>query len=125
MKTGISKWIRTFLGLFLIIYALNQFLHFYPSGYGKMPEDARKFLDAVVMYLPFLYLFEMAIGALLILNKWTAFILIALFPLSVSFLIFMYTNQDISESWPALVVGILNAFLLFDNWERYKPLFED
>lgn len=124
MNTSTSKWLRVSLGLFLIVYALNQFLHFFPAGYGKMPEGALHFIDAVVIYLPFLYVFEMIIGLCLVLNKWSAFILIVLFPLTVSFLIFMYANEDLSETWPALVVALLNVILLFEHKEKYKPLLE-
>ena len=123
MKGNLSKWGRIFLGIFLIIYALNQFLHFLPTSYGQMPEDARNFLDAVVMYLPILYIFEIIIGLFLIFNKWTAFILIVLFPLSVSFLIFMFANGELAITWPALVVAALNVILIVNNRERYKTLF--
>lgn len=115
--------LRIVLGLFLIVYALNQFLHFFPTSYGNMPEDARDFIDAVVIYLPFLYVFEILIGLLLIFNKWTAFILILLFPLSVSFLIFHFSNKDMMEMWPALVVALLNVILLLNEKEKYIPLF--
>jgi hypothetical protein len=123
MKGDLSKWGRIFLGIFLIIYAFNQFLHFLPTSYGQMPEDARNFLDAVVMYLPILYIFEIIIGLFLILNRWTAFILIVLFPLSVSFLIFMFANGELAITWPALVVATLNVILIVNNRERYKTLF--
>ncbi|HRW98364.1 MAG TPA: hypothetical protein P5280_02685 [Cyclobacteriaceae bacterium] len=124
MKSAASKWMRILLGAGLVLYALNQFFHFLPSGYGKMPEEARYFIDAVYMYLPFLYMLEILIGLLLIINKWTAFILIVLFPLSVSFLIFTYANQDLAETWPALAVAVLNLALLFSYKEKYLPLFE-
>lgn len=124
MKEDMAKWLRIVLGVFLIGYALNQFFHFLPTGYGKMPEDARNFIDAVVMYLPLLYAFEMVIGLLLILNKWTALILIALFPLSLSFLIFMFANKDVSETWSGLVVALLNVILLYYYKDKYKTLLE-
>lgn len=120
MKKSLSKYGRILLGAFLVIYALNQFFHFFPSGYGKMPEDARNFIDAVVMYLPMLYLFEIVIGLLLILNKWSTLLLIVLFPLSLSFLIFMFANQDFSETWPALFVGILNIILIINDREKVR-----
>ncbi len=124
MKPTLSKWLRIFLGLFLIVYPLNQFLHFLPSGYTEMPEDARDFLDAVVMYLPLLYMLEIITGLFLIFDKWSAFILVVLFPLSVSFLIFTFANQDLSETWPALLVAGLNITLLTLGREKYKPLFD-
>ncbi len=124
MKDYVSNALRILLGIFLIGYALNQFLHVIPSGYGEMPEDARSFIDAVAIYLPFLYGFEILIGILLIINKWTPFILIVLFPLSISFLIFTYTNKDLSETWPALIVAVINVLLLYHYQEKYKPLFD-
>lgn len=126
MKTdkNISKALRVILGLFLIVYALNQFLHFLPSGYGDMPVNARDFLDGVAIYLPYLYMFEIIIGLFLIFNKWTSFILIVLFPLSLAFLMFVFSNGDMSKIWTALVVGVLNIILLLNRSEIYKPLFK-
>jgi putative oxidoreductase len=124
MKTKMARGLRIFLGIFMIGYALNQFLHVFPTGYGEMPESARNFIDGVAIYLPALYVFEMLIGLFLILNKWSAFIQIVIFPLSMAFLIFMFANQDISETWPALVVAAINIFLLLNDWEKYRPLFE-
>ncbi|WP_100614333.1 hypothetical protein [Confluentibacter citreus] len=123
MNSNVFKWARIVLGLFLIVYALNQFLHFLPTSYGQMPEDSMYFIDAVAIYLPYLYIFEIIIGLLLVINKWTPFIVIVLFPLSVSFLIFNMTNNDISKFWPAIVVAFLNIFLLINNSKKYKPLF--
>lgn len=123
MNSNAFKWARIILGLFLITYALNQFLHFLPTSYGQMPEDSMYFIDAIAMYLPYLYIFEIFIGLLLVINKWTPFIIIVLFPLSVSFLIFNMTNNDISKFWPAIVVAFLNIMLVIDNSKKYKPLF--
>jgi hypothetical protein len=109
--------------VFLIVYALNQFLHFIPSTYGEMPENTKDFIDAVAIYLPYLYILEMLIGLFLIFNKWSAFILIVLFPLSISFLLFNLTNNDITKIWPGLIVAILNVFLIINNKDNYKSLF--
>lgn len=124
MKTKIANGLRIFLGVFMIGYALNQFFHVFPTGYGQMPESARAFIDGVAIYLPALYVFEMLIGLFLVMNKWTPFIQVVIFPLSVSFLIFTFANQDIIETWPALVVAVINIFLLLNDWEKYKPLFD-
>ena len=124
MKTNnFSKWARTFLGLFLIVYAANHFLHFIPFTYGQMPENTRMFIDAVAEYLPFLYILEILIGLFLIFNKWTAFIYIVLFPLSISFLMFTIINNDLNNMWPAWIVALLNFGLMFNHREKYKALF--
>lgn len=124
MKTDIKnvQWFRIILGLFLIVYALNKFFHFIPSSYGQMPEHAKDFLDSTVIFLPYLYIVEIIIGLLLILNKWSALLYIVLFPLTISFLIFSFTNKDFSDMWPALIVAVLNIILLFSVKEKYKPL---
>lgn len=124
MKTDIknAQWFRIILGLFLIVYALNKFFHFIPSSYGQMPEHAKDFLDSTVIFLPYLYIVEIIIGLLLILNKWSALLYIVLFPLTISFLIFSFTNKDFSDMWPALIVAVLNIILLFSVKEKYKPL---
>ncbi|WP_242202670.1 DoxX protein [Aestuariivivens insulae] len=122
-QSPVSVWFRLILGLFLIFYALNQFFHFIPFTYGEMPENTRDFIDAVVGYLPYLYIFEIIIGLLLVFNKWTPFILIVLFPLSISFLIFNLSDNDFSKTWTALIVAVLNVVLLLHYKEKYKPLF--
>ncbi|WP_242134521.1 DoxX protein [Aestuariivivens marinum] len=119
-----SPLLRIVLGLFLIVYALNQFFHFIPFTYGEMPENTRDFIDAVAIYLPYLYIFEIIIGLFLIFNKWVPFILIVLFPLSVSFLIFNLSDNDFSKIWTALIVAFLNIMLLLGYKEKYKPLFK-
>ncbi len=115
--------VRTALGLFLILYALNRFFHFLPSSYGAMPEITENFLDAVASYLPALYIFEIIIGLFLIFNKWTPFILIVLFPLSVAFLIFSISNGEFSKAWPAFVVAAINIILIVRRRDIYKSLF--
>ncbi|MFT5570467.1 MAG: putative oxidoreductase [Cyclobacteriaceae bacterium] len=122
MKKTTETWIRLILGLYLIGYALNQFLHLIPTSYGNMPEITRDFIDSIIMYLPFLYLFEIVIGLLLIFNKWTGVILIVLVPLSVSFMMFNIINGDFTMLWPALFVAALNVALLYFQRDRYRPL---
>lgn len=74
------EWLRVFLGVFLIVYALNKFFHFFPSSYGQMPKEAEEFLDSTLIFLPFLFIFEIIIGLFLVFNKWPAAIYIVLFP---------------------------------------------
>lgn len=122
-NTSYYKWLRVFLGIFLILYALNKFFNFIPLSYGQMPKDAQYFLNSVVIYLPYLYIFEIIIGSFFIFGKWSAFLFIVLFPLTVSFLIFSFSNNDVNDMWPALIVAVLNFILLYSERDKYKPLF--
>lgn len=134
MKTKTTNWLNIILGLFLITYAVNQFLHIVPTSYGEMPEFTQSYLDAIAPFLPALYVFEIIIGLLLVLNIWRPFILILLTPLTVNFLIFNFTNLIVEYTgdnladnpgriWPAALVTILNIILLCQYRDRYKPLF--
>lgn len=122
INDGTKKILRIVLGLFLILYALNKFFHLVPTGYGEMPENARDFIDGVAIFLPYLYMFEILIGLLLIINVWTPLILIVLAPLSVTFMIFIIANGDPTEIWPALIVAVLNLILLIGEKDRYTSL---
>ena len=124
MNKMTSNWLRIILGLFIMIYGLNQFLHIFPTSYGRMPEEAREFLDSIVNYLPFLYIFEILIGILLIFNKWTSLVLIVLFPLTIAFVMFVITNKDMSEMWQAGIAALLNILLIYDRREKYLPLLD-
>jgi uncharacterized membrane protein YphA (DoxX/SURF4 family) len=123
INDGTKKILRIVLGLFLILYGLNKFFHVVPTGFGEMPENARDFIDGVAVYLPYLYIFEILIGLLLVLNVWTPLILIVLAPLSVSFMIFVIANCDPSEVGPAVIVAVLNLILLLGESDKYKTLF--
>lgn len=118
------KTLRIILGLFLIFYALNKFLHFMPMGYGDMPDSAKAFIDSVAAYLPFLYIFEIIIGIMLLMAKWRSFIYIVLFPLSIAFLMFSIINNDFRELWPALIVALINIILIYSRKENYASLFD-
>jgi putative oxidoreductase len=118
-----TRIIGIILGAFLIIYAANQFIHFFPTSYGQMPDFAKNYLDAVVSFLPALYIFEILVGIFLLLNIWIPFIAIMLTPLSVSFLIFNFTNGD-WNMLTAAFVAVLNLILIYQYWEKYRPLFK-
>ncbi len=135
MNTKLTRSTGIILGLFLIIYALNQFLHFFPTSLGEMPEFTQSYLDAIAPFLPALYIFEILIGILLIVNKWSPFVSIMMAPLTVNFLIFNITNlilnfpqnglmNNIGMIWPAAIVAILNIILLYQYKDKYRPLFK-
>ncbi len=118
-----TRIISIILGAFLIIYAVNQFLHFFPTSYGEMPDFARQYLDAIASFLPALYIFEILVGIFLVFNIWIPFISIVLAPLSINFLIFNFANGG----WnivTAAFVAVLNLILIYQYWGKYKPLFK-
>ena len=119
-----TRVVSILLGLFLIVYALNQFLHFFPMSYGQMPDFTRNFLDATLPYLPILYIFEIVLGLLFIFNKWEPFLVIVLAPLSIAFLIFNLSNGGMNIL-SAAFVALLNLVLAWQYRKKYYPLFRD
>ncbi len=123
MKTSNFKKITTgVLGVYLIIYALNQFFHFMPTSYGQMPKFTQDYLDAILPFLPALYIFEILVGIVLIMHKWVPFIALVLAPLSINFLIFNFANGG----WniiSAAFVALMNLVMIYQYRDSYKPLF--
>ncbi len=121
-KSKLTRGVSIILGIFLIVYAANQFLHFFPTSYGRMPDFTRDYLDAILPFLPALYIFEIIVGIFLIFNIWIPFIAIVLAPLSINFLIFNFANGD-WNMLSAAFVAVLNLVLIYQYWPKYKPLF--
>jgi putative oxidoreductase len=122
-NNSFSSIISIVLGAFLIVYALNQFFHFFPMSYGNMPDFTRDLIDATIPFLPALYVFEILLGLMLIWNKWVPLIAIVLAPLSISFVIFNVSNGG----WnilSAAFVAVLNLWLLYAHRQKYLPLLE-
>tara|TARA_R110000772_G_scaffold60386_1_gene136468 strand:- start:46 stop:336 length:291 start_codon:yes stop_codon:yes gene_type:complete len=67
-------------------------------------------------------IFEIIIGLLVLFNKWVPFALILLAPISVNILLF-HLFLDIPGLFPALIVVVLNAILIYKHWKVYRPLF--
>lgn len=123
MNSTFTKIIRFLLAVILIIIGLNKFLNFIPAP--AIPEDASEFmgsLQATGYILPVLGVVEIFIGLLLLLNKWVAFAVLALIPISINVLLY-HLFLDIPSIGIAALVAIINFILLYKLWPKYKPLF--
>ena len=65
---------------------------------------------------------EVATGLLLLINKWKGFALVWLAPISVNIVAF-HLKFDVSTIGPAALIAVLNAVLIYANWDRFKSLF--
>lgn len=123
MNSTFTKIIRFLLAVILILIGLNKFLNFIPAP--AIPEDASEFmgsLQATGYILPVLGVVEIFIGLLLLLNKWVAFAVLALIPISINVLLY-HLFLDIPSIGIAALVAIINFILLYKLWPKYKPLF--
>lgn len=121
MNLNLSIVLRIVLALILLIFGSNKFLGFIPM---EAPPSG-SFMDALIQtgyMMPLLGFSEVAIGFLLLINKWKGLALVWLAPISVNMVLF-HLKFDISTIGPAAVVAILNVLLIYQNKKRFKGLF--
>jgi hypothetical protein len=123
MNSMFTKIVRIALGLALVIFGANKFLHFIPMEppTGAAGEFMNS-LGATGYIFPIVGMLEVVIGALLLLKKWVAFGLILLAPISINILLF-HLFLDIPGVAVALLVTLFNGVLIYKHWQQYKPLF--
>lgn len=123
MNSQFTLLVRVVLGILLVVFGSNKFLHFIPlpppSGSAA---DFMNSLGATGYIFPIVGILEVIIGAMLLFKKWIAFALILLAPISINILLF-HVFLDIPGVSAALLVTVLNAILIYKHWKQYIPLF--
>ena len=122
MNPKVITGARIVLGLMLVVFGLNKFLQFMPTP--PMTDEAGPFMGALVgtgYMMPIVAVVEIAVGALLLFNRYVALALLLLAPISVNIVAF-HLFLDIGGIGGAAFVFILNVFLLFAYRNRYQPL---
>lgn len=123
MNSTFTKIIRFLLAILLILIGANKFFHFIPAP--DLPEEASQLmssLKAAGYILPALGIVEICIGLMLLLNKWVAFAVLALIPVSVNVLLY-HLFLDIPHIGVAALVAIINCIMFYKLWPKYRPLF--
>lgn len=118
MNSKFTQIIRIVLGLILLLSGLNKLFEFIPTPLGSL----NKSFGEIGYIINIVAAFEIIIAAFLLANKWVAFALVLLVPLSLNILLFhIYLNfQGIL---PAIIVAFLNGILLYKQRRQYVPLF--
>ncbi len=83
---------------------------------GDDPEAGKGYIMNLVG------LTEAVVGILLILKKWVPFALIMLVPISVNIVLF-HAFVNLPNIGPAILVAVINAYLIYRNWDKYRPIF--
>ena len=123
MNSMFTKIVRIVLGLALLVFGANKFLHFIPMEVAV--GGAKEFmtsLGAAGYIFPVVGFLEVIIGILLLSKKWVAFALVLLAPISINIMLF-HLFLDIPGAPIALLILIFNGILIFKHWQQYKPLF--
>lgn len=123
MNSKFTMIVRILLGIMLVVFGSNKFLHFLPMD--APTGDAGEFMNslgATGYIFPVVGVLEVFIGALLLLKKWVPFAAILLVPISLNILLF-HLFLDIPGVIIAFLVVIFNTILIYKHWRLYRPLF--
>ena len=121
MNSKVFMILRILLGLFILVFGLNKFLHFIP--FGEMPEDAGAYFAALssAKVITLVGVVEIIAGLALIFNKYGALSALILMSISVNAVLF-HATLDPANSAGAIVLLVLNIIVLFGYKDKYKDL---
>jgi putative oxidoreductase len=123
MNSMFTKITRIALGLILILFGANKFLHFIPmEAPTGIAGEFMNSLGSTGYFFPLVGFLEVIIGIMLLAKKWVAFALVLLAPISINILLF-HLFLAIPGLGIAIVVLALNFILIYKHWQQYKPLF--
>jgi putative oxidoreductase len=117
---------RILLGLIFVVFGLNFFLHFpfLPSS-APMSEKAQAFSGGLYgsgYFFQYMKVIEIASGLAILFNRYTAFFLLILFPVSVNIFLFhaILMPSGLTVAGPII---ILHLFLGFAYRKYYSSIF--
>ena len=126
-STNISILIaRIILGFIFFIFGLNFFFHFIPSN--SQPEGkAAAFLGGLFQsgyIFPLIKVIEIVAGALLLINRYVALVLIVLMPISINILLFhSVLEPGGTPTTISVLIIVTQLFLAWSYRNSYKQLF--
>lgn len=124
MNAKLSMILRILLGLILVVFGANHLYSFMPDM--VLPKPAGDFFTAIKdtgYFFKFVGVYLIVVGLLLLTKKWVSFALIILAPFSVN-VIFFHLALAPAGMGPAAIVTLINILLIYDNWGKFKGLFE-
>ena len=117
---------RVLLGLIFIVFGLNFFFHFsFMPSPAPMSEKAKAFSGGLYgsgYFFQYMKVIEILSGLAILVNRYTAFFLLILFPVSVN--IFLFHAILLPTGLPVAVpIILLHLFLGFAYRKYYASIF--
>jgi len=114
---------RSVLGLIYLVFGLNFFLHFIPM---PPPEGKAAAFEGGLFgagyFFPFMKVIEIASGLFLLINRYTAFFLLIVFPVTVN--IFLFHAFLVPSGLPmGGIMLLLHLFLGYAYFKYYSSIF--
>lgn len=124
MKRKILTLLSAIFGLLLINGGLDKLLHYMPTPENLNPELVKDFeaLMEISWLMPLIALAEIIGGALLIFPKTRALGALIVLPVMVGVLL-THIFVDASQLIIAIVIWAILLWILYDNREKYRPIF--
>ena len=116
--------IRIILGLILVVFGVNKFAQFIP--FPPMPEPAVSFMTSLVetgYMMPIVAVIEIAVGLMLLANRYVALALLLLAPIAVNIILF-HLILDLKGIAGGAVVFAAMVYLMYLNKEKYQALLQ-
>ncbi|MEO6151033.1 MAG: DoxX family membrane protein [Mucilaginibacter sp.] len=116
---------RVLLGLLFLVFGINFFYDFMHMQQPPMSPQATAFSGGLYgsgYFFPFLKGLEVICGLALIVNRFTALILVVLFPITINIFLF---HVELAQSGAPMAIGILlvHLFLGYAYRKYYAGLF--
>ena len=119
-----TRIVSILLGLILIAFGLNKFFSFMPVL--ELSAPGLEFMGAFVKIgygMTAVAIVEIITGILIVTNKFRALALVVLFPVMLNALLF-HLFLDPENILPAVLVVIMNIFLMYGVRDKYAMLFQ-
>lgn len=113
---------RYLMGVIFFVFGLNGFLNFLPQP--EFSPEAGAFMGALAAtgyMFPLIKVVEVAVGIMLLANRFVPLALILIAPITVNILAF-HIMLDSAGLPIGILVLLLNAYLLFAYKKYYEPL---
>jgi putative oxidoreductase len=116
---------RVLLGLIFVVFGLNFFFHFIPMAQPAMSKEASAFSGGLWgsgYFFQYMKVIEILSGLFLLVNRYTAFFLLVLLPISLNIFLFHAILAPAGVPVGAAVI-VLNLFLCIAYIKYYKSVF--
>jgi hypothetical protein len=122
-STLISRYV---LGIIFLLNGINMFAQFMPLPNPQQPDIAQRFLNLLGeagYFYPILGGVKILTALALFSNRFLPLMLIVMFPITLNGILFHF-GMDPQMAPVALVVGLIQAYLIYVNKDKYLPMLE-
>jgi putative oxidoreductase len=118
---------RYLLGIIFLINGINMFAQFMPLPNPQQPDLAQRFLNLLHeagYFYPILGFTKILTALALFSNRFLPLMLIVMFPVTLNGILFRF-RMDPQMAPVALVVGLIQVYLIYVNKDKYLPMLEN